>query len=66
MEEDLIKIADISYFKKTFYKMSKYGVDYTDDMIEQFENFYMKLYDLDEKIGLEELYNLALKERTQP
>lgn len=46
--------------------MSKYGVDYTDDMIEQFENFYMELYDLDEKIGLEELYNLALKERTQP
>ena len=38
-EEDLIKKSDIFYFQRMFFKMVKYGIDYTEDMINELEEF---------------------------
>lgn len=62
-EEDLIKKSDIFYFQRMFFKMVKYGIDYTEDMINELEEFYKNEYELDEEIGLRELYKQAMNER---
>ena len=46
-----------------FFKMVKYGIDYTEDMINELEEFYKNEYELDEEIGLRELYKQAMNER---
>ena len=61
-EKDQIE-AYICIQKKQFYKLVQYGINFTNDDIEEMEKEFSQLTGEDKSFGLMELYNLAKSER---